>query len=187
MGPPFWEPDPDGRYHVGTDSDGDQWADDWPIMMIDHASVCAYVDWRAERDGLPWRLPADFEWEKAARGVDGRFFPWGDQLDPSWCAMRRSKVVAPAAQADYPVDVSPYGVRHLGGSSADWCLDARDEAPRLGDRVVVPELDRSAAAHQARGGHWSSPDKDCRVASRGFVSSGRGMYSQSLRLVRSWP
>lgn len=53
---------------------------------------CAVVRHRgglAERTGRPWRLPGELEWE-ASSGVDGRFHPWGDRLDPSWCRVRPS-------------------------------------------------------------------------------------------------
>ena len=186
-GEPFWRPDADGHVAVGSDPDGDPWHDDWPVLMIEYAALVDYIRWRAEQDDLPWRLPAELEWEKAARGVDGRFFPWGDHLEPTWCAMRRSPVVSPSGHAGYPVDTSPYGVRFLAGGAADWCLEPRDVAPPVDPRVVVPRTDPAATGHVGRGGSWSSPAGNCRSAARGFGSSQRGMYSQSGRMVRPWP
>lgn len=183
----FWSVGPDGRVAMGPDTDGDVWDPHWPLLMVDYATMVAHAAWRAEVDGLPWRLPAELEWEKAARGVDGRWFPWGDHLDPTWCAMRDSPTVGPAVGDAYPVDTSPYGVRHLGGSASDWCLD-RPEGPHAVDgRVVVPDLDLDAPRHTSRGGSWGSASGNCRTAFRGFGSSGRGLYSQTARLVRPWP
>jgi len=48
---------------------------DHPVTNIDWASAVAFADWRAEQDGVAWRLPCELEWEKAARGVDERFLP----------------------------------------------------------------------------------------------------------------
>jgi len=186
-GAPFWVPDEGGRVVVGPDPDGDAWADDWPVMMVDYDAVLAFVRWRAEVEGRPWRLPSEWEWEKAARGVDGRFYPWGDHLEPTWCAMRDSPTVSPPGRDAYPVDTSPYGVRFLGGGAADWCLEGRDAPPPATDRVVVPPVDPSLPHHVGRGGSWSASTATCRAAARGFASSRRGMYSQSARMVRSWP
>ena len=54
------------------------WRPDLPVLNVDWHCATAYAAWKAEREGTPWRLPWDLEWEKAARGVDGRIFPWGD-------------------------------------------------------------------------------------------------------------
>ena len=68
----------------------EQWLPEWPVVQVDWHGAAAYLAWWAERTGRPWRLPGELEWEKAARGIDGRFYPWGDFLDPSWCRMRDS-------------------------------------------------------------------------------------------------
>ena len=48
----------------------------------------AYCEWRSARDGRRYRLPTEHEWEKAGRGVDRRFFPWGDRFDATFCKAR---------------------------------------------------------------------------------------------------
>src|SRR5690606_9188188 len=58
------------RFVLRPDADGDVWLPDYPVLWIDWHSAAAYAAWEAERAGLPWRLPAELEWEKAARGVD---------------------------------------------------------------------------------------------------------------------
>ena len=186
-GAPFWKPDATGALVIGADPDGDLWDPSWPIMMVDYDSVVAYAAWRAARDGLPWRLPAELEWEKAARGVDERWFPWGDHHEPTWSAMRDSPRVGPAKPDDYPVDCSPYGVRHMSGSTSDWCLEVHGRPLPDGPRVVVPPLEIDAAQHVSRGGSWGASALNGRVAHRGFGSSRRGMYSKGTRLVRPWP
>jgi serine/threonine-protein kinase len=178
----------DGHVHIGPDTDGDLWAPDWPVMMIDYRSVVAYLAWRSERDGLPWRLPSEFEWEKAARGVDGRAYPWGDHHEPTWCAMRSSPSLGPGGRDDYPVDTSPYGARHMAGSCTEWCLESYEHPlDDDGERVVVPPLRADDARHVSRGGSWSTSAYHCRIASRGHGSSHRGMYSKTARMVRPWP
>ena len=52
-------------------------------MLVSFEDANAYAFWWSMKTGRIWRLPHDHEWEKAARGVDGRFFPWGDHFDAS--------------------------------------------------------------------------------------------------------
>jgi len=90
------------------DRDGDPWDPNWPVMVISWPDARAYAAWRSERDGVRYRLPSEAQWEKAARGVDGRIYPWGDELDPSLCAMRASFRGRPQPRPVglFPTDVS---------------------------------------------------------------------------------
>jgi len=56
-----------------------------PVTGITAAHAVAYADWLSGEDNLPWRLPTEYEWEKAARGADLRLRPWGDHVEPTWC------------------------------------------------------------------------------------------------------
>lgn len=113
-----------GRFELRPDADGDLWDPEWPVIMVDYAGALAYADWVASRTGEAWRLPYELEWEKAARGVDGREYPWGDFIDTSWacCADGQRERPLPSVVTGYPVDESPYGVRGMGGNCCDWCV-----------------------------------------------------------------
>ena len=157
-----------GGFELATDAEGDTWDRDWPVMHVDWYGAQAYLAWRAKRTGRPWRLPGQLEWEKGARGVDGRFFPWGDHLDPSWCCVRPSHPgrPLPAVVDSFPVDVSPYGVRGMGGNVYDWCLDT--EGRFVDEVVLAPEAgDTDARALRGvRGGAWGSNPRSARSALR---------------------
>jgi len=56
---------------------------DAPVACISWAEATAYAAWLARLTGQAWRLPTEAEWEKAARGADGRRYPWGNQWDSS--------------------------------------------------------------------------------------------------------
>jgi len=103
-----------------------------PILSVTREDAARYVAWRnrrAEEAGEPWvfDLPTEEEWEKAARGVDARPYPWGEHFDLSLAATayRKSDTVCEEPGGFEPRDESPYGVRDLAGSRSEWTRDER--------------------------------------------------------------
>ncbi|MCB9688779.1 MAG: SUMF1/EgtB/PvdO family nonheme iron enzyme [Alphaproteobacteria bacterium] len=174
----------DGTFHLQPDADGDLWEPDWPVMMLGLPSFLAYAAWRAERDGLPWRLPASYEWEKAARGVDGRRYPWGDFFDASWVCVKASSRGRLASPSEFPVDEGPFGLRHASGNVSEYVREAMSmDVPPPG-RVYVPEQ-ALGPQQMTRGGAWASGPGHALLGQRGHAGAFRGLYSQGARLVRS--
>jgi serine/threonine-protein kinase len=140
----------DGRFCLVPDADGDLWDLEWPVMLVDWHSACAYGAWEAQRTGRPWRLPTAREWEKAGRGADLRAYPWGDTPEPAFACVRESfpSRPLPATVGAYAGDESPYGVRDLAGSLREWCVD---EVGAGGQRAI-------------RGGCWFFPVKAAHLA-----------------------
>ena len=125
--------------------------------------------------------------------MDGRSYPWGDYLDPSWCNMResRSDRALPAVVESYPIDVSVYGVRGMAGNTTDWCQDVyRKEGPAVIDeRLVVSsgaddELAAEGAGRVLRGGSWDFTDRGVRAAYRCGHTPGVRFVYLGLRLIR---
>ena len=143
----------------------------WPASSMDWHDAVAYVAWRSERDRRRYRLPSEAEWEKAACGVDGRGFPWGDLFDASLCknAAARPGRPSPEPVGAFAVDVSVYGVGDCAGGVRDWCGDpAFDGDPRL---------------RPVRGGAWNANGKASRCSSRAAVDASRGRPDVGFRLV----
>jgi len=95
-----------------------------PALGITWQEAVNYCVWRSDRDPkAAYRLPTPAEWEKAARGVDGRRFPWGNTFDWSFANAVRSLDGAPTpvAVGSFPKDKSVYGVRDMAGNAAEWC------------------------------------------------------------------
>ncbi|MEZ4320140.1 MAG: SUMF1/EgtB/PvdO family nonheme iron enzyme [Myxococcota bacterium] len=183
----LWGRREDGTFFIAPDADGDLWGPDWPVMMIDVPSALAYLAWISERTGHAYRFPADLEWEKAARGVDRRVYPWGDHLDLTWAAVEYHDGVALVPADERPVDCSPYGVLAMAGAVSEWCLEERDHPEPVGPWVEVPPLALHENGHASRGGSWGSGKTSVRCATRGFSPAFRGMFTHGFRRVRSWP
>jgi formylglycine-generating enzyme required for sulfatase activity len=93
----------------------------------EHAVVCitwhqakAYADWLADVTQQPWRLPTEAEWEKAARGSDGRIYPWGDRCDEIRTPPGGGEPVTLTPVGSYPKEASPYGVLDMTGGVSEW-------------------------------------------------------------------
>ncbi|WP_437874925.1 bifunctional serine/threonine-protein kinase/formylglycine-generating enzyme family protein [Sorangium sp. So ce513] len=161
-----------------------------PVVFVDWHAAMAYAAYWAQRTGLPWRLPSELEWEKAARGVDGRFMPWGDQVEPTWACVsgshRDRKRVMPVHQ--YPTDVSPYGVCGMAGNVRDWCVERWNlDGPRVERDIVQvePAPADDTTDRPMRGGAWISAGDLVRLAVRYADLPTKRHGVLGFRLVRS--
>lgn len=190
-GAPIYGRDDQGRFVLVPDADGDVWDPRWPVILIDWSAARTYARWFADRTGQGWRLPMEAEWEKAARGTDGRFLPWGDHMEPTWAAVwgsRRGRPL-PATVDAYPEDISPYGVRGMAGGVSDWCADRFTAVGRfLPDRRVPAPADDDedlSSLRVVRGGSWSFTPRFARSANRREVDPKVVSENIGFRLARS--
>lgn len=119
---------------------------DHPVVMVSHGDALAYAEWLTARTGDTWRLPTRLEWEKAARGTDGRYFPWGDRWDPQMANTHDAGPFETVPVGRYPA-TSPYGMIDAAGQVFEWTADP---APGRAGRHVVKG-----------GGSWD--DKGCGI------------------------
>ena len=182
----------DGFFELVADAEDDLWQLDWPVMMVDWSCAAAYAEWKSEEEGLQWRLPSELEWEKAARGVDGRFFPWGDGFNPSFACMSQSHKDArlPAAVDSYPVDTTVYGIRGMAGNMMDWTASLfKEEGPTIENHRIAESIDLSNTGSDRvlRGGGWGSLASYLRSAGRSDCNPDGSYYNNGFRLSRCVP
>lgn len=130
------------------------WIDNHPMVN---------VSWQQARDFCKWAggdLPTEAQWEKAARGTDGREFPWGNDFDLSrlWCSKSvfgDAKLTAPVGSI--PSGRSPYGCLDMVGDVWHWCLDYYVDG-----YYGQPDRNPKGPAHgrfrALRGGSWAFID-----------------------------
>ncbi len=126
--------------------------DDHPVTGVTWFGAVDFCRWRTEKEGTiaaPFRLPAEIEWEKAARGDGGNEYPWGNEFDPSKCNTEESGRKGTSRVTDYPEGKSPYGCYDMAGNVWEWTGSAYDD-----DSKVI------------RGGSWFGGRAAARCACR---------------------
>lgn len=93
-----------------------------PVVLVSWYDAVAYCKWLTEHknDGFVYRLPTEKEWEKGARGTDGRIYPWEGEFDKEKCNTQESWIGGTAEVTRYPQGASPYGCRDMVGNVWEW-------------------------------------------------------------------
>jgi formylglycine-generating enzyme required for sulfatase activity len=119
--------------------------DDWPATRISWDEADAYCLAQGKR------LPTEAEWEFAARGTDGRLYPWGENFEPSAVNSRETGLGHPEPAGTRQHNVSPYGVMDMSGNVWQWCSDEYRPYPGGHTEFAIP-----VGAKVIRGGSYQS-------------------------------
>lgn len=98
-----------------------------PAVLVSYEDALAYVEWRSQQDNLTYRLPSAQEWEKAARGTDGRYFPWGSQWRDDGTNWAKNGPMGTSAIATFPASRSPYGIEDMAGNIFEYTSTLTDD------------------------------------------------------------
>ncbi|MGH7399941.1 MAG: formylglycine-generating enzyme family protein [Candidatus Rokuibacteriota bacterium] len=148
-----------------------------PVVGVSWFDATQYCRWLAHREGLPYRLPSEAEWEKAARaGLDGGRFPWGEDR-PATAAFDR-----PPRPAE--TQANPLGLLALSGVCHEWCLDWEDETYYARSPDRNPRGPETGTRRVSRGGAWRHQDVWSPVAHRSSLPPALRYSDYGLRVVR---
>ncbi len=157
------------------------WADDHhPVVYVSSDDAVLFTKWLSARERREYRLPTEAEWEYAARGSDGRLFPWGDRIDGdgranfadknkpfAWADARFNTGFAETSPVgSFPKGASPSGAEDMAGNVWEWCLDFFENYK--GKERVNPRGPTSGQKRVCRGGSWKSRAQNLRACARGF-------------------
>jgi formylglycine-generating enzyme required for sulfatase activity len=139
-----------------------------PVRGVSFNDAKAYVAWRGKQEGLPYRLPQDWEWEAACRGADGRKYSWGDSPGKGLAVVTQGYGDTGGNMSwkweDYK-DESPWGIHNLAGGAAEWTGSLYDPNAKAQD----PVFGQAAI----RGNAWALPPVGLECA---FRTSGQPDY-----------
>jgi formylglycine-generating enzyme required for sulfatase activity len=147
--------------------DGDEYPagkGDHPVVNVSWQDAVAYCRWLSEQTKRSFRLPTEAEWEKAARGTDGRQYPWGNEFDSSRCNTSEGQSRGTTPVGQYPTGASPYGALDMAGNVWEWCSSLHKPYPYdPGDGRENPE---EGGVRVLRGGSWDVRQISARCAYR---------------------
>jgi formylglycine-generating enzyme required for sulfatase activity len=144
----------DGRYRV------EGGFEDHPATQVSWYGAQAYCEWAGAR------LPTEAEWEKAARGVDGRLYPWGNGLPDCDKAQYGDCGRETVPVGSRPAGASPYGVLDMAGNVWEWVADWYDPVYYGTSPARNPQGPDSGLRKVFRGGSWGYPPAFLRASDR---------------------
>jgi formylglycine-generating enzyme required for sulfatase activity len=146
-----------------------------PVVNVTWEDAVAYCQWlegELRKNGSEgvrgWqvRLPTEAEWEKAARGTDGRIYPWGNEFDSEKANIFESGIRNTSPVGSFPGGVSPYLLADMSGNVLEWCADWYEDNYYWGSPMRNPTGPASGSIRTCRGGSWSSRHGLARCAIR---------------------
>jgi formylglycine-generating enzyme required for sulfatase activity len=166
-----------------------------PVVYVSALEATRVCEWLGSREKRKYRLPTEAEWEYAARGPDGRTFPWGEKLKTGdlanfadantklpWADLTLNDGFAETSPVgNYPRGASPFGIEDMAGNVWEWCLDGFSVYP--GKERTNPRGPLDGPKRIYRGGSWKSRIGSLRASARSFNAPAYSANDVGFRVV----
>jgi formylglycine-generating enzyme required for sulfatase activity len=166
-----------------------------PVVYVSSGDAARFCQWLSAREHKKYRLATEAEWEYAARGTDGRRYPWGNyegRADLANFADKNTVFAWSDREIDdgypetspvgaFPLGASPFGAEDLAGNVWEWCLDYY--APYQGAPRVNPRGPATGARRVYRGGSWKSRFNSLRTTVRGSNAANYSCNDLGFRIA----
>jgi formylglycine-generating enzyme required for sulfatase activity len=150
----------------------------YPVVNVSWNDTQTYCRWAGRQ------LPTQAQWEKAARGTDGRTYPWGEGLACDKANYKDCNVGHPVDVGSYPDGASPFGALDMAGNIFEWVADWYSESYYSGSPPSNPQGPDSGQYRVIRGGSWLNVPQDVRAANLGRLTPDKRYGNLGFRCSR---